>query len=122
MLTLKTRTFHRWQKKARVPDAILQAVLLEIQAGLIDADLGGGVVKKRVPIEGRGKSGGARTIIATNNADRWIFVFGFEKNQRSNITPTELEALQLLAASLLSMSQQELQAAINDGTLTEIQG
>jgi len=122
MLTLKTRTFHRWQKKARVPDATLQAVLLEIQAGLIDADLGGGVVKKRVPIEGRGKSGGARTIIATNNADRWIFVFGFEKNQRSNITPTELEALQLLAASLLSMSQQELQAAINDGTLTEIQG
>jgi len=122
MLTLKTRTFHRWQKKTRVPDATLQAVLLEIQAGLIDADLGGGVVKKRVPIEGRGKSGGARTIIATNNADRWIFVFGFEKNQRSNITPTELEALQLLAASLLSMSQQELQAAINDGTLTEIQG
>ena len=58
--------------------------------GLIDADLGGGIVKKRVGLAGRGKRSGARTLIATNKGDRWFFVFGFEKNERANIGDDEL--------------------------------
>lgn len=69
--------------------------------GLIDANLGGGVFKKRVGIAGRGKRGGARTLVATNKGDRWFFVFGFEKNQRSNITDNELNALQELSVELI---------------------
>lgn len=63
-----------------------------MQAGLIDADLGGCVVKKRVALPGRGKSGGARTLVATNKDNRWFFVFGFKKNERTNINKKELEA------------------------------
>ena len=89
-------------------------------AGRIDADLGGGLVKKRVGLPGRGKRGGARTLVATNRGNRWFFVFGFEKNERANISDEELEALKDLAADLLVRAPQQLEAAIADGTLQEI--
>jgi hypothetical protein len=116
MHQLKTKFFQRWQKKTTVTDAELRLALSEMQAGLIDADLGGGIVKKRVATSGRGKSGGVRTLIATNKGGRWLFVFGFEKNERANITPTELEALQELASGFLGMSDAAIKAAIEDGT------
>jgi hypothetical protein len=89
-------------------------------AGLIDADLGGGLVKKRVGLPGRGKRGGARTLVATNRGNRWFFVFGFEKNERANIDADELEVLQDLATDLLARTVPQLEAAIADGTLQEI--
>ena len=88
--------------------------------GLIDADLGGGLVKKRVGLPGRGKRGGARTLVATNRGNRWFFVFGFEKNERANISREELEALQDLAADLLARTPPQLEESIADGTLQEI--
>ena len=120
MHQLKTRTFQRWQKKSCVSDVALLVALAEMQAGLIDADLGGGVVKKRIASNGRGKSAGSRTLVATNKGPHWFFIYGFDKNQRSNITPTELEALQSVAGDLLTMKNSEIQAAIADGTLLEI--
>lgn len=116
----KTRHFSRWLRKSEVTDAVLCAAVDEMQAGLIDAELGGDVVKKRVALPGRGKRGGARTLVATRKGSRWFFVFGFEKNERSNITPTELEALQTLASALLEMSSAQLDTAVEDGTLQEI--
>lgn len=107
-------------RKSGLTDRALCQAVDEMVAGLIDADLGGGVVKKRVGLPGRGKSGGARTIVATNKGNRWFFVFGFEKNERANISDGELEALQALAADLLGRSAQQLDAAVADGTLSEI--
>jgi hypothetical protein len=120
MHQLKTRVFQRWQKKSGITDAALLAALAEMQAGLMDADLGGGVVKKRVAYGGRGKSGGARTLLATNKGTHWFFIYGFEKNQRANITPTELETLQTVAEGLLGLSDKSIGIAIDDGTLLEI--
>lgn len=88
--------------------------------GLIDAELGGGVVKKRVALPGRGKSGGARTLVATNRDTRWFFVFGFAKNERANIEDRELTALQKLAGDLLAMTPPDLARATGEGVLTEI--
>lgn len=116
----KTRHFSRWLRKSEVTDAVLCAAVDEMQAGLIDAELGGDVVKKRVALPGRGKRGGARTLVATRKGSRWFFVFGFEKNERSNVTLTELEALQTLAGALLEMSSAQLDTAVEDGTLQEI--
>ena len=73
-------------------------------AGLVDADLGGGLFKKRVARPGQGKSGGFRTLVATNRGDRWVFAFGFPKNERSNIDKDEEEALKKLATHLLSLT------------------
>jgi len=88
--------------------------------GLIDADLGGGVVKKRIALPGKGKRGSTRTLLATNRRDRWFFVFGFEKNDRQNISPGELEALQLLADQLLTLTAEQLASAIGNGALLEV--
>jgi hypothetical protein len=89
-------------------------------ARLIDADLGAGVVKKRIALPGRGKSGGARTLLATNKGSRWFFLFGFEKNERANVADDELAALQELAKELLVRTSDELDTAVADGTLLEI--
>jgi len=100
----KTRHFTRWARKAGLKDSFLKTAVLEIQRGLLEADLGGGIVKKRIALPGRGKSGSTRTLLATNLNDRWFFVFGFEKNERENILENELLTLKMLAKDLLGMS------------------
>ncbi len=116
----KTRHFQRWMRKTDLTDKALSVAVIEMSQGLVDADLGGGVVKKRVAVAGRGKSRGVRTLVATNKGDRWFFVFGFAKNARANITDTELEALQSLASDLLQLTQSQLKQAVEDGSLQEI--
>lgn len=116
----KVREFDRWMRKTSLTDEALCAAVAEMSDGLIDADLGGGVVKKRVALPGKGKSGGARTLIATNRGDRWFFVFGFEKSERSNISAKELAALKLLATDLLERSNDELHALVTRQALREI--
>ena len=117
----KTRTFTRWSRKAGLGDAALWAAVDEMSVGLIDADLGGRVYKKRVPLPGRGKRGGARTLIGTDLGDRWFFLFGFEKNERENIDALELVALQSIARALLEMKPRRLALAIEAGELMEIE-
>jgi hypothetical protein len=81
----KTRHFSRWMRKTELTDKVLCLAVAEMVQGLIDADLGAGVVKKRIALPGRGKSGGVRTLLATNKGNRWFFLFGFEKNERANV-------------------------------------
>ena len=100
----KTRHFNRWMRKTELTDSALCAAVDEMVRGLIDADLGGSIVKKRIGLAGRGKRGGVRTLIATNRGSRWFFVYGFEKNDRDNIADDELEALQDIAKELLARS------------------
>lgn len=116
----KTRHFSRWMRKTELTDQALCLAVVEMVRGLIDADLGAGVVKKRIALPGRGKSGGARTLLATNKGNRWFFLFGFEKNERANVADDELAALQELAKELLTRSFAELDTAVADGTLLEI--
>lgn len=116
----KSRHFCRWMRKTELTDSALCAAVAEMAQGLVDADLGGGVVKKRVGLAGRGKRGGARTLVATNKGSRWFFVFGFEKNTRANISDDEREALQDIAQDLLARTGQQLDLAVEDGALEEI--
>lgn len=116
----KTKAFHAQMKKSGLTDAALCKAVSEMARGLIDADLGSGVVKKRVALPGAGKSGGARTLIATNRGDRWFFIFGFKKNERDNVSPHELEHVRFVAGTLLALSFAEIQRVIEIGELTEI--
>ncbi len=116
----RTRTFTRWMEKAGLSDKALLKAIDEITKGLIDANLGGNLVKKRVALPGRGKSGGARTIVATKMMGRWFFIYGFNKNERSNIEPDELKALQELAEDYLRLDEKQLEEAVKSGKMTEI--
>ena len=106
--------------KTGLADPDLRQSVTEMEAGLIDADLGGQVVKKRIALPGRGKRGSARTIVATNRGDRWYFIFGFGKNERANIDKHELRTLQELASDLLGQDDKALAAALEADELVEV--
>ncbi len=110
----------RWMRKTDLTDAALEQAIAEMQQGLVDADLGGNLFKKRVALPHRGKSGSTRTIIATNVRTRWIFVFGFEKNERDNINRRELEFLQEYAEVLLAYDDAAIDELIKRSDLGEI--
>ena len=114
----KTRHFTRTMKC--VDDQILCDAVEEMSRGLIDAQLGSNVVKKRIALDGRGKRGCARTIVATKREDRWFFVYGFEKNKKANISIKELAALKKLADLLLNRTDSELNEAVRNDELVEI--
>lgn len=84
-----SRTFIRWAKTEGIADADLCRAAHEIEAGLIDARLGGFLLKKRIARRDGGKSGGLRTIVAYRQGDRMFFIFGFAKNERDNIDGDE---------------------------------
>lgn len=116
----KTKHFAKFASKASLADAALCDAVIEMEQGLIDADLGGGVVKKRVALLGKGKSGSSRTIVAHRKKSHWFFVYGFEKNDRANITDRERAALQKMAADLFAYSDANLDALVTGKNLLEI--
>ena len=118
--TFKTATFTRWLKKSSLTDADLCRSVSEMRRGLIDAHIGGHVVKKRIAPAGRGKSGASRTLIATNLGNRWHFLFGFDKNERANIDQTELQALQEVAKDLLRLDDTAIASALATNAIVEI--
>lgn len=120
MQIYKTRSFDKWAAKEGLADPVLAAAVAEMEAGLIDAELGGQVVKKRVSLAGRGKRGGARTLLAYRQGERAFFVYGFAKNERENIDAKELKALKQLAAVQLGLSEAQLAHALHEGALIEV--
>ena len=120
MQAYKTKWFQRWAAKEGLTNEALAAAVREMTDGLIDADLGGHVVKKRVGLRGRGKRGGVRTLVAFSQKDKAFFIYGFAKNERANISQRELNALKLLAAELLGYDKLALGQAIEAGQLVEV--
>ena len=116
----KFRGFARFQRKERISDASLRKAIGGVEAGLIDADLGGGLVKQRLARTGQGKSGGYRTVIAIKRGDRAVFLYGFAKNERSNIDADELEEFRQLARGFLGLTAQQIAALITDNELMEV--
>lgn len=90
------------------------------ESGLVDANLGGGVIKQRVARTGQGKSGGYRTLILFRQGDRAIFTFGFAKSAQANITKTDLALLRDAASEALEWNAGELDRLVASGTLVEI--
>jgi hypothetical protein len=120
MRIFKNKVFTRFARKAALDDAALRASILAAERGLIDADLGGGVIKQRIARPGAGKSGGFRTIIVFRAGDRAVFVYGFGKNERHNIRDDELTEFKRLAALLLSYGDSQIGLAIEEGVLIEV--
>lgn len=114
------RTFMRWKNKCGLEDRDLVSAVSEMERGMINADLGGDVFKKRIALPGRGKSGSVRVIVATKKQDVWFFLYGFEKNERANINDKELKSLQKIAAEFLSMDKSGVAKAIKTNELVEV--
>jgi hypothetical protein len=116
----KNKSFARFAKKSKISDSALHQAIIDTEAGLIDADLGGGVIKQRIARDGKGKSGGFRTMILFRTGSRAFFVYGFAKNEKDNISDEDLIALKKLSAKMQNYSDAELTQAIKKKLLIEI--
>lgn len=121
MQAFKTKAFARWARREGLRDDLLTFAVAEMEAGLIDATLGGSVYKKRIALDGRGKRGSARTIVAYVKGVKAFFIYGFAKNERSDVTPRELEALKVLAKKMLDLTPAQLAAAVRSGELIKLE-
>lgn len=118
----KNSWLERFARKEDLSSAALAEAVAKAESGLIDADLGGGVIKQRVARPGRGKSGGYRALILFKQGDRAIFAFGFAKSAQANISKADLALLRKAAAEALEWSDPELDRLVATGALVEIVG
>ena len=116
----KTKWFARFAKGQRIADASLRDAVLRAERGLVDADLGGNVIKQRVARSGKGRSGGYRLLIAFRPTDRAVFMLGFAKSDRDNVTPDELNSLKSVAVLWLAAGTARIEAAVAEGALVEV--
>ncbi len=116
----KTKTFDRWAKKLLGDDVLCRAAR-EIEQGLFEADLGGGICKKRIAIAGMGKSGGTRTLVAKQHAAAIFFLLGREKSSAGTDFPdSAVEAVKLIGANLHNQPMSKLDEMKFNGSLKEI--
>lgn len=121
MRTYKTKGFTRFVRREEITDDSLVAAIKRAEEGLIDADLGGGLIKQRIARQGKGRSGGYRTIIAYRGKGRAVFLFGFAKSERENISRDELAYLRVVAEKWLSADAVRIHKETEAGELEEIE-
>ena len=120
MRVLLLKTFRRFQRREGIADDALADAVARAERGLIDAGLGGGLIKQRVARPGGGKSGGYRTVIAYREGTRAVFLLGFAKSERDNIDDDELADLRKIGAAALNNDEAAIDAAIAASKLWEI--
>jgi hypothetical protein len=120
MTILKRREFAKWQAGEKLADSALCQAIDEMERGLVDADLGGCLFKKRIAREGGGKSSGYRTLLSAKLGGRYVFLFGFAKSARANISIEEKKALRYAGSVFLNLSRDALALALQVGTLEEV--
>ena len=120
MRIYKNAWFTKFARKERIGDDALCDAIRRAEQGLIDADLGGGLLKQRVARDGAGKSGGYRTLIFFRSGERAIFAFGFTKNDKANLNAEELAELKKAAKEYLAFSQHQIDALVEIERLKEV--
>jgi len=116
----KTKWFVRYARREKIGDQALCEAIKRAERGIVDADLGGGVIKQKVPRAGQGRSGGHRVLIAYRSGERAVFLYGFAKNERDNIEDDELASLKELAGAWLKADAEHLDHALQEGVLQEV--
>ena len=120
MRIFANRWFARFADKQNIGDDDLREAVSRAERGLIDADLGGGVIKQRIARKGQGKSGGFRSVVLFRQGERAFFVYAFAKSDRDNIDQSELSTYKTAAAVYLNYTDDELALFLEQGTLMEI--
>jgi hypothetical protein len=120
MRVYKIKGFARFQRREHIADEALVEAVRAAERGLVDADLGGGLIKQRIARPGQGKSGGFRTLIAYHRDERAVFLFGFAKNERANIDDDELDEWRNIGQLYLVLDERRIKAAIAAEELVEV--
>ncbi|MFN2355541.1 MAG: type II toxin-antitoxin system RelE/ParE family toxin [Desulfopila sp.] len=120
MRIFKTKWFARFARRENIADSKLVVAIREIENGLIDADYGGGLIKKRVARDGGGKSGGYRSIIAYRAEAKCVFMFCFAKSDKENLNKNEVAQYKAATGIYLGFSEIEITAALKQRELEEV--
>ena len=120
MRIFKTREFVRLIRKSDITDLALRDAIERASKGMVDAALGSGLVKQRVARQGKGRSGGYRTIIALRAGDRAFFLHCFAKNEQANISDIQLRSLRELAARYLALNDAQTEMLLKADELIEV--
>ena len=120
MRLFKTKWFMRYARQGKLDDHSLCDAIERAERGLVDVDLGGGIIKQRVARKGQGRSGGYRLLIAYRSGKRAVFLYGFAKSERDNIEADELETLKEIGTAWLEAKKERLDYAIKEGILGEV--
>ena len=120
MRIFKTKWLVRFAERERIEDDSLSEAIDRATRGLVDADLGGGIIKQRVARPGQGRSGGYRMLIAYRAGDRAVFLYGFAKRERENIGPDELQTLREIGAGWLDADDKRIAVAMKEKALQEV--
>ena len=126
MKVYKTKVFNKKNIRGmRLTDSTLMDIALDVMSGLYEADLGGGVIKKRIALPGRGKSSGARTIIFFKTGQNLFFADGWTKaglcaKGTGEIRNDELESYKDVAKDLLSLSEAGTDKLLKLALLVEV--
>ena len=120
MRIFKTKWFARFARKERIADEALCEAVSRAERGLVDADLGGGVIKQRVARPRQGRSGGYRVLIAFQAKARAVFLFGFAKSAKANVDDDELLTVRDIARGWLEADSRALALALADGIIQEV--
>jgi hypothetical protein len=115
-----TKWIARYVRREGIAHSRLYEAVSRAETGLIDADLGGGLIKQRVARSGKGRSGGYRMVFAYRPADRAIFLLAFAKSETENITTDELKTARELGSKLLAFTAAELEQAKHRGEIEEV--
>lgn len=121
MRIFKIKSFNKWAKKAGLTDSSLRHAVEEIEQGLVEANLGGNLYKKRISTPVKGKKGGFRTLLAYKKGHIVFFMYGFEKGEKENVSNQDEEDLKNFAKVYLNFDEDKIQAAVNIGSLVEVQ-
>jgi hypothetical protein len=116
----KNAWFCRFARREKIKDAVLKEAIARAERGLIDAELGGGVIKQRLARPGQGRSGGYRSIIIFQKGQRAFFVYGFAKSDRENVEPDETAAFKKSAKAFFALSDKQIEILIKDEELSEV--
>jgi hypothetical protein len=116
----KTKWLLRYARRERIADRSLSEAIERAGRGLIDADLGGGIIKQRVARSGQGRSGGYRMLVAYREGTRAVFLYAFAKNERENIDPDELLTWREVGALWLAKGERDIALAIKEKELEEV--
>jgi hypothetical protein len=116
----KNAWFERFARKQHISDRMLLKAIERADRGLVDADLGHGLIKQRMARDGQGKSAGFRTIVFYRTSERAFFVYGFAKNDRGNIDDDELVQFKKAASHVLGLTDEQLSELIARGQFLEV--
>lgn len=105
-----SRSFHREATKEGLTDEDCREAVRKAERGLVDADLGRGLIKQRIATGARGAAKGSRAVVFYRRGQVAVFLHLFAKSRKANLTKSELALYQQAAQELARLAEPQLNA------------